>query len=184
MGQFDAQSRRGNTSDFYVTPFPFVRALISNIDLSGKTILDPCCGTGVIGKVLEEFGLPYTGKDIITGDDFFNEKGSYDVIICNPPYSIKDDFLKKAFTVAERVYAILPMNVANYNSFHRDFMDIPSFYRKMLLTPKAFMSTEETETPKRGGISSYGWFTWFQKWEQDFSYEEYSDWTKFVKVTP
>lgn len=186
MGNADAQSRRGNKSDFYITPFPCVRALIDNIDLKGKSILDPCCGTGVIGKVLKEYEYTLTEYDIENGTDFFDETREFDVIISNPPYSIKDDFIFKALMIAKEIYFILPYNVGNYNQFHGRFMKFNLFIGKYLMTPKFFMTQEETENPKRGGISAYAWYKWVginskEKQSENGSFEKYINLNDYFK---
>ena len=170
MGSADGKSRRGNKSDFYVTPFPCIEALLDNISITNKKILDPCCGTGIekcgtVSRVIIESGFIqkinfFHEYDIISGKDFFNEQDYFDLIISNPPYSIKNRFIKKALLHANDIYFILPMDVCNYNEFHREFLDNELFLGKYLMTPKFFMTDKETYSPKRGGISAYAWFHW------------------------
>ena len=180
MGNAEGQSRRGNKSDFYITPRPLIRALVNNLALDGRSILDPCCGTGEIGNILEANRYEYEEGDISSGYDFYKETRNFDVIICNPPYSHKNTFLEKSFTVARDVYAILPINVCNYNDFHKHFLDREGFCSKTVLTPKCFMAQDATEHPKRGGISAYAWFHWSDTWGRDYSIEYYDDWTRYI----
>lgn len=162
MGNADAHSRRGNKSDYYITPTPCVRALLDNIPMPNSfTYLDPCSGTGVIGRTLREYGIEnITELEKSKGQNFLTHEKHYDVIIGNPPYSIKDDFWTKAMEIGKHIFFILPYNVGNYNSFHRNNMDIPQFIGKWLMTPKFFMGKEETENPKKGGVSAYAWYYW------------------------
>lgn len=161
MSQADAQSRRDNKSDNYATPAPCIRALLDEISIHKEnTILDPCSGGGIFQRTCKEKGLEISGYDILEGRDFLNEKGHYNLIIANPPYSQKNQFIKKALEVADRIYMILPMAVVNYNQFHREFLNINNYMGRYLMTPKFFMTDIETENPKRGGISAYSWFYW------------------------
>lgn len=51
---------------------------------------------------------------------------------------------------------------------------------RFLMTPKFFMTKEETENPKRGGISSYAWFHWGYK-NVDYSVERYINLEDYFK---
>lgn len=50
--------------------------------------------------------------EIADGSDFLEWTKSVDWIITNPPYSIYDQFLKKAFDVAENVVFLVPISKA------------------------------------------------------------------------
>jgi hypothetical protein len=39
-------------------------------------------------------------------------------------------------------------------------MDMPYYRGKYLMRPKFFMTEEDTDNPKRGGVSAYTWFIW------------------------
>lgn len=186
MGNADAHSRRGNKNDFYITPFPCVRALIEKASLPDSfSYLDPCSGSGVIGKVFSEYGIKIDTSEITEGTDFFDITKKYDCIVCNPPYSKKDLFLEHAFSIAEHVFFILPYNVGNYNCFHSDSMARPEFIGKYLMTPKFFMTEEETENPKRGGISAYAWYYWRPKTKRKEieSFERYINLNDYFKAS-
>lgn len=167
MGNADAMSRRGNKSDYYITPWQCVQALIDKTDIpKDSIILDPCAGTGVIGKVLKRNGYcNILEEDIIEGNDFLQreEESVFDYIIANPPYSIKNAFIDKAIKIAHNVIMILPANVINYNEFQEKYLDIPNYMGRLLMRPKFFMEEEEREIPKLGGVSSYAWFWWFEQ---------------------
>lgn len=162
MGNAEAHSRRGNTSDDYKTPLPCIRGLLEAYKISKTaSILDPCCGTKAIGNTLREYGYEnITEYDINFGFDFHKENRKFDYIIMNPPYSDKVNFMFKAFTLAKEVIVIFPQNMTNYNEFQSLFMDMQYFVGKYLMRPKFFMTAEDTENPKRGGVSAYGWFIW------------------------
>ena len=185
MGNADGMSRRGNESDDYKTPGPCVRALLDNIKIpKNASILDPCSGNGIIGRILREYGFNnITEYDIKNGTNFHSETGSYDYIIMNSPYSDKKNFMFKAFTVAKGIFCILPQNVTNYNEFQSLFQDMPFFRGKYLMRPKFFMTAEETESPERGGVSAYSWFEWqtIAKEKDIHSYEKYINLNNYFK---
>jgi len=69
--------------------------------------LDPCKGDGSFYNYLPE-GSDYC--EIREGKDFFLYDKKVDWVIGNPPYSIFEDFLKKAFEIADNVSYLVPTN--------------------------------------------------------------------------
>ncbi len=193
MAEMGAQIRtdEGRTSedikkDFFQTPKECTRALIDWIkeyEMFTGEILDPCCGKGAISNELIKAGYDVTAYDKYlgaSGIDFYDEDKHYDTIIMNVPYSHKYLFLQKAFKVADKVITILPNQIINYNMFFRDYMNTPTFVGKILLTPKIFMS--ENPELKKGGASSYSWFMWDSKHNNEgVSKEWYRNLLDFTK---
>jgi predicted RNA methylase len=80
--------------DFYPTPAWVTEALLRRIRLA-QTIWEPCCGDGVMARVLESHGHRVIGTDLVdrghgeTGRDFLMESRLPDgvtAIVTNPPY--------------------------------------------------------------------------------------------------
>ena len=144
------KTKAENIKDFYQTPTECTLALIDWLkeDPCMKPearILDPCCGEGAISNELKKQFPNITEFDLYDEDnpmDFFDYQEKSDMIIMNPPYSNKYEFLKRAFKLAKVTIAILPMQIANYNMFHRDYLNIPSYTGRILLTPKIMMGDE------------------------------------------
>lgn len=99
-----AGSNRSNY-DFYPTPADVTEALLKQ--LSGplslglfNTIWEPAAGSGSISKVLEEHGRKVISTDIQSGHDFLKDDApaEYDMIITNPPFSLADQFIRKAYS--------------------------------------------------------------------------------------
>ena len=71
---------------------------------------------GAFYKAMQEYNHALKGLsvedvdwcEISEGKDFFDYNGKVDWIITNPPYSIFDDFLDKAFEVADNVVMFVP----------------------------------------------------------------------------
>lgn len=99
-------------SDLYETPYSITRHLLNReIFDTDSTFLEPACGNGAITKVLHE----HFSKDAITSydleKDFFTETLAYDYIITNPPFSIANDFMVKAKTIAKKkIMFLLPLS--------------------------------------------------------------------------
>lgn len=170
--EHDAQHRTNKTKienekDFYQTPIEMTHALLLYMKLKDisetSNILDPCSGHGAIVKELKRYYNnvnyidKYTEKDIHK-IDFLEYEGAPDVIIMNPPYSNKYEFIDNALQIAPKVFCLLPLQIMNYNIFHTKYMNIPQFGGKIVMTPKVRLHSGIDI--KYGGMSSYAWFYW------------------------
>jgi len=181
------KSREEELKDYYQTPPECTRALINNLlymtqGNKFKEILDPCCGTGAIINELKDSGYNVIGYDLNFGENrksFFDDHKQYDLIIMNQPYSLKYKFLDHAFKISKQVICILPMQIVNYNMFHKQYLTIPEYQGRLLLTPKIMM--HEGREIKRGGVSSYAWFSWNRDNKESVKWELLDDITKYVR---
>ena len=74
----------------------------SNADI----VWDCAFGSGRLAHHLNKFGIVVRGnKDI----DFFKENIKCDIMITNPPYSLKDKFLERAFELDKPFAFLLPL---------------------------------------------------------------------------
>lgn len=75
-----------------------------------KTIWDCAFGSGMLAKHLNKFGFNVVGLD---NHDFLKEDSEtiaeFDIIITNPPYSLKDKFLERAFEIDKPFAFLLPL---------------------------------------------------------------------------
>lgn len=111
--------RERDADDFYQTDEACLRAYFNHqliekqkLFLDGSTILDPGCGTGVYGKVLQEFypnsymfgveknyeRFPNPGYyDVWIPEDYLTVEGlSAHAVIGNPPYKLAEKFFWQA----------------------------------------------------------------------------------------
>jgi len=95
---------KGHSDELY-TP-DYAVEVISKY-LSKDSMLFECAvGTGKIVKSLEKRGFR-----VLSSNDFFNEtRNGFDIIISNPPYSKKDDFIKKCYEIGKPFALLLPIN--------------------------------------------------------------------------
>jgi len=91
--------------NFY-TPIEAVKILIPYLNKE-MIIWDCAFGSGKLAEHLTKFGFKVFGDK---KTDFLNDevRETYDIIITNPPYSIKDKFLKKAFELGKPFAFLLP----------------------------------------------------------------------------
>ncbi len=174
------KSKEANIKDFYQTPRQCTQALVTWLEKMkfprDLTVLDPCRGEGAITRVLETYFDKVDSIDLFdetNPTDFLKTTKKYDLIVSNPPYSSKYLFVNHARELADKVLAIFPMQIVNYNMFHRDYMAIDEFVGKIKLVPKIFM--HEGADIKYGGASSYAWFFWNKEYKGEGSYEWYDD---------
>jgi hypothetical protein len=73
--------------------------------LKEKVIWDCAYGTGRLAEHFEKRGFIVVGKDT----DFFNTNLDCNYIITNPPYSLKDRFLERAFELGKPFAFLLPI---------------------------------------------------------------------------
>ena len=93
--------------DIVMTPEYLAKDIIGHFNPTG-IILDPSRGTGAFYD-----NFPSDTKDwceLGEGKDFLTYTQKVDWIITNPPYSIFDDFLDKAFEVADNVVFFVPFS--------------------------------------------------------------------------
>lgn len=161
-------------ADFYATPPEAVEMLLGLEDFSER-IVEPCCGMGHIGKVLEARGHQVDARDLIDrgygtgGMDFLRcaDMGLDADIVTNPPYSMAREFVEKSLQVV--------------GGGHK----VAMFLKLTFLEGKARRTLFEAQPPKRIWVSSsrlacaknggeftqscicYAWFVWIKGWRGD-----------------
>lgn len=99
-------------NDELYTPAYAVKPLLKYIPSNVKKIWCPCdTMDSQIVKVLQDAGYVIITSHISQGGDFFtycpNEE--FDMIITNPPYSIKDEMLERCYSFCKPFSLLLPL---------------------------------------------------------------------------
>ena len=92
-----------NHSDELYTPNSVIDILLPYLP-KDKIIFECAVGTGKLKDKLETEGYTVT-----TSDNFFEEYPDYDILVTNPPYSIKDKFLEEAYKRGKPFAMLLPI---------------------------------------------------------------------------
>ena len=96
---------KNNKNDVVFTPRSISSAVVEHFNPTGLC-LDPCLGDGAFYDYLPIGSL---WCEIQRGVDFYNFDRQVDWIISNPPFSEYDNFLGKAFAVANNVVYLIPL---------------------------------------------------------------------------
>ena len=101
--------------DNLYTPLEAVLPLTKYLNLRGKTFWE-CCDFGkslITEAVLTsmDYEAHAITTDIIGGFDFLTKKAEFDfdMIITNPPYSLKDQFLERCYEYGKPFALLLPL---------------------------------------------------------------------------
>ena len=126
----------GKKFDDFQTPayalkplFPFLR---------GDWVIWECAqGKGNLSSALRKAGYVVAGSDILTGQDFLNWQPNvvWDCIVTNPPYSLKQKFIVRAYQMGKPFAFLLPLTTletrARQALFERHGVEIILFDRRV-----------------------------------------------------
>lgn len=103
--------KKSGSSDIFYTPPHAVRYITKYIPKSWK-IWENAKGTNQIVNVLEEDGYNVIGTDINDGFDFMDTLmplPEFDCVLTNPPFSIKDKWLERCYSLNKPFALLLPL---------------------------------------------------------------------------
>ncbi len=107
----------GTYDECQTPPYAF-EPLIPHLENQYYNYLWDCAsGKGSLIREFERRGFGYVGTDILYGDDFFDPT-SYQkylpemfIIVTNPPYSIKYDFLERCYFLGRPFALLMPVEM-------------------------------------------------------------------------
>ncbi len=92
--------------DEFYTPPQAIEILLPFLPV-GKTVWEVAWGQGHLAKVLKCHGFKVQGR---AGVDFLTATPpEFDLIVSNPPFSLKDEFLIRAYTLGKPFALLLPL---------------------------------------------------------------------------
>lgn len=99
------------TTDRCQSPMYAVDPILPHLR-DGQIIWEPCAGDGNLVRALQDSGYQVKRSDILTGQDFFTYKpDSFDVLVTNPPYSLKYKFLSRCYDLEKPFALLVPVEV-------------------------------------------------------------------------
>ena len=126
-------AKTDKASDEYYTPREAVKPIIKYIDRGNKPQYTVWCPFDTreseYVKCIEEAGHKVIFSHIDNGQNFFEYEPSehYDYIISNPPFSIKDDILKRLKELGKPFAILLPL--FGLETFHHRVLFYQKLYR-------------------------------------------------------
>lgn len=115
-------------------------------------------GKGNLTKTLRDKGYNVIGSDILTGKDFLEWQPEYfDCIITNPPYSIKDYFIKRCYEFKKPFALLMPLTALESETRQK-------YYRQQGLELIIPNKRYNFETPSGKGTGSWFATAWFTNW--------------------
>jgi hypothetical protein len=143
----------GARSDEYWTPAYALGPLLPYLP-TNRVIWECAWGTGELARHLRAAGYRVVGR---AGMNFLQEQPTccWDIIVTNPPYSLKDEFLQRAYALGKPFAFLLPV-AALGGSLGR-------FYRQygieLLVPDKRVNFYNDGELPL-GAAFPTAWFCW------------------------
>ena len=98
--------------DFFPTPGWATRALFEYVVKPTGTVLEPASGHGHMTRVLQEYGMEVTERDLMHGDDYMKDdrEENFDWIITNPPFTLGKEFVIKSLSKGDNVAMFVRQN--------------------------------------------------------------------------
>ena len=162
---------RGNHSDHFQTPPAAILPLLPYIS-EGNAIWDPACGKGNIVKAFSNAGYESHGTDILDGYNFLTDNTPLrwiddPVIVTNPPYSIKDEFIAHCYDLNIPFALLMPLTAL-------EGLRRQSQYREHGLQLMVLPKRINFETPNMGKKGKGAWFaTAWYCWKMDLPNDLY-----------
>ena len=143
-------------SDDFQTPAYALKPILPYLD-KNKVIWECATGKGNLANALKNLGYKVIATDISEGKDFLNyEPDYYDIILTNPPYSLKNEFLARAYSLRKSFAFLLPLTF-----FETQFRQ--SLFKKYGIEILLLNKRINFETPSGKGSGAWfatAWFCW------------------------
>ena len=147
---------QGHSNDFQTPPHA-IAPLLKFLNPKWK-IWECASGRGNLVTEFSRLGFQVTGSDILTGSNFLEwEPDEYDCIITNPPYSLKEKFLQRAYSLKKPFAFLLPLTTFESNKRQ-------TLFREHGLEVIFLNKRINFETPSGKGSGSWFATAWFTNW--------------------
>ncbi len=148
--------KKGQSDDFQTPPQALI-PLLPHLNKEWK-IWECAAGEGNLVKALRKEGYQVVSSDILTGKDFLRwEPKQYDCIITNPPYSLKQEFLERAYLLGKPFAFLLPLTALETQKRQH-------FFGCCGLEVILFDKRIDFKTPNDTGGKSWFATAWFTNW--------------------
>lgn len=163
-GGNSARGRR--QADFYPTPPEATVALLQFLNLpKNATIWEPAAGEGDMAGVLQAYFETVYTTDILDGTDFLKSSiDAADWIITNPPFSLAEDFIRRAAKIEKPFAFLLKSQYWHASKRMALFEDIPPSYILPLTWRPDFFFKERENGDGGSPLMDVMWCVWLTPW--------------------
>lgn len=157
--------RKGSVDDF-MTPPVAIQPLLAFMRRRW-IVWEPACGTGNLVEAFRANDFRCIGTDVKTGHDFRTyAPDAFDCIVTNPPFSLKGEFLERAYALGKPFAFLLPLTT--FEGLKRQ-----ALFRQHGVEVILFDRRINFETPSGKGAGSWfatAWFTHGLKIGRDLTF--------------
>jgi hypothetical protein len=157
---------RTNSGDVYETPEELTEEILKKEKFEG-IVLEPCCASGRMSKVIEKYGYKVISSDIRTEDiygknesDFLNYSGVVDNIMTNPPYSIATKIIEHALEHYSKKIIVLVRDQYLNGIGRKELYEKYPPKRVYAISKRPTLYPAGQEKPKNPGQIDYIWIVW------------------------
>jgi len=154
----------GKKFDDFQTPAYALKPLMPY--LKKEWVVWECAqGKGNLRKALRSAGYEVVASDIVTGDDFLTWQPNiaWDCIVTNPPYSLKQKFLARAYQLGKPFAFLLPLTTLETRERQQMFrvhgVEIVLFDRRVAFEMPAGLVNPDHRHPGSKSWFATAWFT-------------------------
>lgn len=142
------------SADDFQTPSIALKSLLPY--LKKEWVIWECAeGKGNLTRALKEEGFEVVGTDILSGDDFLiYQPEKFDCVITNPPYSCKQKFLERAYSLHKPFAFLLPLTTFETQKRQKQFK---KYGLEVIFLDKRI----NFETPSGKGSGAWFAVAWF-----------------------
>jgi hypothetical protein len=156
--------------------YPWAPQSILKCELLTRNVIDPCCGTGILGDALMEHGYEVWESDLYdwglkratVGLDWLRDDPIYDVkdntVFMNPPFSKACEFVERAITFGARKIVCFQAWSWFESAKRRDWWTQFTPQRTYVCGDRAsgylVWLTEEAKKGMSKMPKAHGWFVW------------------------
>ena len=156
--QYKGDEHKSNGYDRCATPAYALEPLLPYIP-KGWTVWECAAGEGYLVEALSYHGYHVIGTDVLDAKDFFVHPAIGDVIITNPPYSVKYSWIKRCYELDLPFALLMPLETLGAASAQRRFS---RYGIKLILMDKRvdFMMPNVKDFSKSSAQFPTAWFCW------------------------
>jgi hypothetical protein len=152
----------GGHSDEFGTPKPAFDIIKPYIP-KDQVIWESAYGKGSLAKIMTD-----EGYKVVSSTDFFNDNPEFDIIITNPPYSCKEEWLERCYSLGKPFALLMPLTALEGKARGKLYKQ----YGIQLLIPNKRINFITPSGKGSGSWFATAWFVWKLNLPRDLMFVE------------